>query len=175
MSLEVTVTSVQLYRACLLIDRWRCAPPCWLFGLRHPSTGDCRLLGGARPQCQYCTLQESSCQSIFPGASATSVLDTTVSHSHPHLPRRPSKSTGRSLFPRLLWSHCFVLVAVHVKSCVSPPRRNSCNPALMAFKARCSGDSSSQYQTLRLGNLMWGSELTLTPVGEPLRYNYFPV
>ena len=34
--------------------------PCWLFGLRHPSTGSCRMLGGARPQCQSNDLCESS-------------------------------------------------------------------------------------------------------------------
>ena len=27
-------------------------PPYWLFGLRHPSTGACKLLGGASSQCQ---------------------------------------------------------------------------------------------------------------------------
>ena len=62
-------------------------PPCWLFGLRCPSTGACRLLGGARSQCQNGDLQDSSRQWIFTGASATSVLAPTVSHSWPLPPQ----------------------------------------------------------------------------------------
>ena len=56
-------------------------PPCWLFGLRHPSTEAYRLLGGARSWYQNGNLQESSYQWIFP--TAPCVLVPTVSHSHP--------------------------------------------------------------------------------------------
>ena len=54
----------------LSADGWGCVcshPAGCLFGLRHPSTGACRLFGGARSQCQK--------------ASATSVLAPPVSHS----------------------------------------------------------------------------------------------
>ena len=58
----------------------------------------------------------------------------------------------------------------HLKPCVHPLRMeylfptvlwSSCAQALLAFNAKCSGGSSSQYQTPSLGNLMWGSELSL--------------
>ena len=35
----------------LSVDEWDCVPPCLLFGLRDPSTGAYRLLGGARSWC----------------------------------------------------------------------------------------------------------------------------
>ena len=38
---------------------------------------------------------------------------------------------------------------------------DSCTQALLAFKAKCSGVSTSQCQTLRLGSLRWISELSL--------------
>ena len=44
--------------------------PCWLFGLRHPSNGTCRLLGRARSWCPLGDLWESSYWWTFPGACA---------------------------------------------------------------------------------------------------------
>ena len=41
----------------LSTDVWDCVPPCWLFGLRLPSTGGHRLLDGAS-----CGLWEGSHQ-----------------------------------------------------------------------------------------------------------------
>ena len=61
-------------------------------------------------------------------------------------------------------------VSVYMKPCVCRPRvesllppvvRSSCIQALLAFKAKCFGDSSSGCQTLRLGILTWGSGLSL--------------
>lgn len=48
-----------------------------------------------------------------------------------------------------------------VKFLYSPVLWNSCNQTLMFFKARFSGGSSSCCQTLWLGRLRWGSELSL--------------
>ena len=47
---------------------------------------------------------------------------------------------------------------------------NSSDQTPLAFKARFSGGFPSYCQTLRLGNLMW-----VTPIGEFLWYNYFPI
>ena len=53
-------------------------PPCWLFGLRLPSTGAYRPFGGADGG-----LQEGSHQGVLPRTSAVSVLVPAVSHSCP--------------------------------------------------------------------------------------------
>ena len=59
---------------------------------------------------------------------------------------------------------------MHLKPCVCPLRVefiftpvlwSSCTQALLAFKAKCSGGSFSWFQIPKLGNLMWGSELSL--------------
>ena len=72
---------------------------------------------------------------------------------------------------------------VHMKPCVCPPTMkclfppvlwSSCIQSSLAFNAKCPGGSSSQCQTPKHGNLMWGSQ-TLIPVGEPLWCSYFPV
>ena len=76
--------------------------------------------------------------------------------------------------------HCLL---VHVKTCVYPPRMeflfppvlwSSCIEAPLAFKIKCSVGSSSRYQILQTGEPNMGLR-TLTPVGESLWYNYFPV
>ena len=48
----------------------------------------------------------------------------------------------------------------------------SCTQAPLAFNARCSGGSFSQFQIPRCGNLMWGSELSLLWVSlcEPVSF-----
>ena len=64
----------------------------------------------------------------------------------------------------------FLLVLVHTRPCVHPPRIeflfpsilwNSCNPTPLTLKARFSGSSSSHCQIPRLRSLMWGSGLSL--------------
>ena len=59
-------------------------PPCWLFVLRWPITGTCRLLCGS--QCQNGSHQERSCQCLFSGCLPP-VLALTVS------PLLPSQET----------------------------------------------------------------------------------
>ena len=53
-------------------------PPCWLFGLRQPSTGAYWLFGGANGG-----LQEGSHVGLLPRTSAASVLVPVVSHVRP--------------------------------------------------------------------------------------------
>ena len=53
-------------------------PPCWLFGLRRPSTGAYRPFAGANGR-----LWEGSRQGVLPRTSAASVLAPMVSHSLP--------------------------------------------------------------------------------------------
>ena len=119
--------------------------------------------------CQKEDLHESSPQWIFPGASATSILPPPWATCDPCLPKRSSVthqqfSPGYSGVTALGW------VPVHVKTCVCPPRAESLflpvlwmswAQTLLAFKAKYSGGSSSQYQTLRLRNLRQGSEVSL--------------
>ena len=83
---SVGQSSVKLYSACLLMGGAE-FPPCWLFGLRQPSTRAHRLLGGANGG-----LREGSQQGVLPRTSAVSVLVPAVSHSH-HLPLRETLQT----------------------------------------------------------------------------------
>lgn len=149
--------------------------PCWLFGLRCPSTEACRLLGGGRSQCH---LRELSWW-VFPGFSTTSVLAPTVSHSQLPPPQETLK-THRCLF-QLLWSHCFVLGSSAHETLCAPSRdwsflQSFGAPALMppwSSKPKALGapppDAGPQVgeSDVRLR--------TLIPVGEPLWYNCFPV
>ena len=75
-------------------------------------------------------------------------------------------------------------VPVHVKTCVRPPRaespflpvlRSSRAQTLLAFQAKGSVGSSSQYQTLRLRNLRQGSELSLLWENLSNRINFLSV
>ena len=95
------------------------------------------------------------------------------SHSEPQLtpasPGDPPRPAGRSC-PGSCGVTALPWVPVHMKPCVHTPRVeslfplvlcSSCTQALLAFKAKCSGSSSSQCQTSRLGSLTWGSEVSL--------------
>ena len=155
-------------RKCLgsiSFDEWDCAPPSWLFGLRCLNTGAYnRQLGEARRWCQdpkQDVYRQSEFKSlwILPDMSAASFYDPRESHPTPYLLRRPSSSSWE-VWPRLLQSHCFCSQS----SCVHPPRveflfssvlRSSCSQAPLAFKAKCSADSSLQCQTPRLESLGW--------------------
>ena len=70
-------------------------PPSWSFDPKRPSTGLCRLLGGARPWHQH---GDSSPQT-FSGASATNVLIPRVSHGQPPRPAQETCRTHRLLRP----------------------------------------------------------------------------
>ena len=61
----------------------------------------------------------------------------------------------------LVWTR-FCARLLRVKSLFPPILWSSCNQALLAFKAKCSGGSSSRTPGPRaVGGLMWGSELSL--------------
>ena len=122
------------------------------------------LSGGARSWCQNGDLWGSSSQSIFSGASSTSVLALTVSYSQTPPPRplvRSSPSSWRGT--ALCW------FPVHVRPCVQPAREkflflpalwNSYTQTVLAFKAKCSSSSSFLLQIPRLGSLVWDSEFS---------------
>ena len=141
-------------------------PPCWLFGLRRPSTGAFPgLFGGANGG-----LWEGSHQGVLPRTSAASVLVPWWATGALHLCRRPS-NTSRLVWFSLLWGHCsFPLVPMRTLLCVCPPRveslfppvlLKSCNQIPLAFKVWFSRNSSSCCQTPRLGSLTCGSEPSL--------------
>ena len=139
------------------------------FHLRHPSTGTCRLLSQARSQCRNGNLQESSCQWIFPGDSATAVHPNRELKLTPTSPGNTPTPTVRS-GPGFYGVTALPWVPVHMKPCVHPPSVEcpfppvlwgSCTQTLPPFRAKCPGGSCFQSQTSRLGSLTWSSELSL--------------
>ena len=158
--------------------------PCWLFGLRCPSTGPYTLLDGARSWLENGGLQEGSHQWVLPRNTSSSVSVPSVSHSCPLPPHEALQYQQVYLVQALMKSLLFIpWVLVCTKPRVCPPiveflfpliLWNSCNQTPMAFKGRFSGGSSSHCPTPRLGSLTWGLR-TFTSVEELLWYNYFAV
>ena len=137
-------------------------PPCWLIGLKRPSSGVYRLYGRVNGNLQENWQQEAPSKTI-----AASAPVPAISHCLPTLQRRASK-TSRLVKFSLLWSHCsFPLVLVSTRLCLCPPRMEYLFPSvlwkvynqtLMVFKVILPGDSQSLCWISRLGSLMWGSE-----------------
>ena len=154
--------------------------PFWLFGVRHSRTGACWFLGQARSWCLNGDLRESSLQSIFPGPSATSVLVLTVSYSQPPSPQEtlqdPPVSLAQSSMESLLcpgpqctwnpvcalqeWSLCFP------QSCGAPALKPT------GLQSQMLWGFLFPMPDPQAGDPVLGLR-TLTPVGEPLQYNYF--
>ena len=150
-------------------------PPCWLFSLRCSSTGAYRLLGGTRSHLQNDSLLGSSCLWLFPGP----LLPVSCPRSEPqptpksswdypqHTPHRdPQIDSGWDSYrvTALPWDLVYMKYCVcspRVESLFTPVLWSSFSQAPLAFKAKCHGGSCSWCQTPRLGNLMWGSELSL--------------
>ena len=141
-------------------------PPCWLFGLRRPSTGAYRPFGGANGG-----PWEGSKQGVLPRTSAASVLVPVVSHSCP-----PASAGDPPTLADRFGSVSYGVTApspwvlMCTLLCVCPPREEflfppdllkSCNQIPLTFKVWLSGNFSSCCRTPRLGSLMWGSELSL--------------
>ena len=128
--------------------------PCWLFGLRHPSTEPWSLLGGRKSQCQNGDYKDSLCWWLFHGASATN-----VSCNWPLTLQETLQDPG--LVETLLfvgpWCTWNFVCTLQEWSLFIPVLWSSCTQAL-AFKPECSWGSSSQFQTLRLGNIACDSE-----------------
>ena len=157
---------------------WAEFPPCWLFGLRQPSSGAYRLFGGANGG-----LWEASHQGVLPRTSAASVLVPVVSHSHPNLCRRPS-NTSRQVWFSLLWGHrSFPLGSdAHTTLCV--PSKSGVSVSLSPVKVLQSNPASLQSLILwefllplpdpQVGKPDVGLR-TFTPVRGFLWYNCSPV
>ena len=160
---------------------------CWWVGLCfHPvgcftwgisNTGACRFLGGARSQCQDGDLQESSCPWIFPQDSATRVLVPQWATADPCLPRRHAAHSGPGSYgiTALPW------VPGHVKPVCTlqewSPHFPS--PAELLHSSPAGLQSQMLWELLLMPDIQAGEPhmglKTLTPVEEPLRYNYFRV
>ena len=139
--------------------------PCWLFGLRHSSTGAYSLWVGARSwPGQMIASRTVHVIWVLPSTSATSVLAHTMSHSCLLLPQETLQDQHVGLVQAAMQSLFFSLkVLVFTRPCVHPLRAESLfSPVLwssrdqvpLAFKVRCSEGSFSQCQSPRLGNLM---------------------
>ena len=154
-------------------------PPCGLFGLKHPNTGDCRLLSGLGAK--WWPLRELTLM-IFPRASATSVLVPTVSHNWPSSPQETlqeqqvglAQAPVESLLfpgPQCTWNLVCTLpgwglyflqsCGAHALKACWPSKSNAlgtpppnANPP--GWEAWCGAQNSHS---------LW----------EPLKYNYFPV
>ena len=136
------------------------------------------LFISSRSLCQNGNFQESS----IPGACATSVFASTVSHSW-SLPPQETLQDPQVGLARLSCSHCFALgPSAHENLCVPSKSGVSISPSPAAFLHSSPTGLQSQ--------MLWGLLLslpdpqagepdvglrTLTPVREPLWYNCFPV
>ena len=108
--------------------------PCWLFGLRHPSIGTYRLLGGARSSWENGGLQESSWQRLLSRTIATVSLSLPWAIAAPCLYRRPS-DTSRWVWSRLFMSQCFSpWVPVYTMSCGNSKSTISISCVILVIK-----------------------------------------
>ena len=155
--------------------------PCWLFGLRCPSAGVCRLLGEARSRCQNGDLWETSHWAVFPRACTTRALASTVSHSEPSPPQQSLQDPHVDL------------AQASVESLLCAGSQCMWNPvcALQGWNLFPSPVALLHSSLAGLqSQVLWGLPLpmpdpqsgepdvrlrALTPVGELLQYNYFPV
>ena len=130
-------------------------PPCWLFGLRRPSTRAFRLLGGARSRCQNGQLMlmnipwdlcyKCSCPHNEPQPTPASPGDP---------PRPVSRfSPGSYGVTALPW------VPVHVKACVCPPRVES------LFPQSCGGALALKHHWLSKPNALGAPSPNTRPLG----------
>ena len=98
-----------------------------------------------------------------PNTSATSVLVPAVSNSHlltsPGGPPRAGYRSGPGSYEITAFAFIPICMTPFVHplrvESISPILWVSCTQVLMTFKAECSGGSSSQCQTFRLGVLTW--------------------
>ena len=122
-------------------------PPCWLFGLRCPSTG-------AYPALRLMVDSgRAHTKEYFPELLLPVSLTLWWATATPCLCKRPSNSSMFSL----LWGQCsFPWVLMRTLLCVCPPRveslfpqllSKSCNQITLAFKIWLSRNSFSRCQT----------------------------
>lgn len=146
---------------------------CWLSGLRHSSTGACRLLDRAKSWCQNGDLCENSCQSILSRATASSVLaPSSVIHGQPsYSPRLTGRSSPTS--STLCWIPVYVS-PLRLESLFHSVLWSSCPQACWSSKPSALGGfhllmPDPQPQEPKMGLR------TFTFAREPLQYNYFAV
>ena len=113
---------------------------------------------------------KSSSRWRLPDISVTNFYDSREKNRHLLPPQKtprdqhvglalaPMKSL---LFPGLLMCTRTCMHPARVESLLPPVLWRSCIQAPLAFKVKCSGGSSSPYQTPSLGSLIWGSQLSL--------------
>lgn len=137
--------------------------PCWLFGLRSSRHGANSLLGEDRHCCQNGSLCESSHPWVLPNISATRSLNPQWTTATPLTFQKTLQDQQVGLVQASMKSIIFSWVPVCMRPCVCPPSVlflfspvlwSSCNLAPHAFKTKCSGDFSSQWQSLIKGSLM---------------------
>ena len=137
--------------------------PCWLFGLRSSRHGANSLLGEDRHCCQNGSLCESSHPWVLPNISATRSLNPQWTTATPLTFQKTLQDQQVGLVQASMKSIIFSWVPVCMRPCVCPPSVlflfspvlwSSCNLAPHAFKTKCSGDFSSQWQSLIMGSLM---------------------
>ena len=106
---------------------------------------------------------------VFPCTSAPSVLAPTVSHSHSPTPPGDTPRPSGSFVPHSSAVTAFAQVLLCTRLCVYPPGveflfppflRSSCNQASWPWKLSAPRESSSWWQTPRLGSLTCASELS---------------
>ena len=146
-------------------------PHCWLFGLRRPSPGVCRLYGWVNGE-----LQEGLCQGGLSQPDAAYTPTLWWAPASPRFHRRPSNTRGSFGFvfcgvtAPLLW------VLLHARFFLYPPRLESVFPPVLwksynqiplAFKARFPGDPQA-------GKPDMGFR-TYTTMGELLWYYFSPI
>ena len=109
----------------------------------------------------------------IPIISASSFYVPRVSHNRslPTTQGTPPKNS-RYVWPRLLWSHCFVLGPSACEILCAPSKSSLCfsqsyTQSPLAFKAKYSGGSSSQWPDAQTGEPDLALRI-LTPGGEPL-------
>ena len=138
--------------------------PCWLFGLRSPCMEPLSCWRG--PACGVKMVASRTAHNNE--YSPLSQLPMSLSHQwvtgSPHLLRDPPRSAARSgpgsyevpSFP----SGPNVHKTLWMPSKIGVYFPQSCNQALLAFKAKYSEGSSFWYQSPRVESLTWGSDLS---------------
>ena len=108
--------------------------PCWLFGLRCPSTGAYRLLCGAPSWWKNGSLQECSCHWVLPRTTTANVFVPSVSHNHPLPPQETLQFYQLGLNPTLMRSLLFSpCPGAHETLCVASKSGVSVSPSLVEF------------------------------------------
>ena len=135
---------------------------CWWFGLRCPSTGAYRLLGGTVWMRKWWPSGGLNPVKYFSELPPPQPLPASAGD-----PPKLAGMSGPGFYEVTAFSP-WILVCLRPSVChpgvefLFPPIPwKPCCPTLLAFKARFACVSSSHCQAIRLENLTWGSEFLL--------------